>query len=308
MALQYSRSDYRTWDLAANKIALTGTIPAGGYYLVKLSANASGLADLPIPDATGTTVVASGGALFAITSDMTTLDCGPPPPVDGGVDPDAMSMATACSSSSIVDFVGYGNTSTASPKPAPVWEGSGAAPTAATTSVIRRKGAGCVETDDNAADFELVAVSSTSPPPRNSTSPVNLCVLGDAGVDSAIIDAVVADTAVADTAVATDSGVADTATASDSATTDAVAEAATDTGEADTGSVEEDTGTATQDTGPAVVDTGVADDAGVPTDEILEDDGCSCRVPGAGSESSNAASGLGIAALAGLVVAMRRRR
>jgi MYXO-CTERM domain-containing protein len=321
MTIQYSRPDYRTWDLAANKIALTGTIPAGGYYLVKLSANSSGLADLPTPDLTGTTVVSSGGALFALVSDSTTLDCGPPPPItlgDGGpgADPDTMSMPTPCTSSSIIDFVGYG-VGTASPKPAPVWEGSGAAPTASMLSIIRRKGLGCIETDDNAADFELVPVATT--PAFNSSSPLNTCGRDDAAVDAA--DTSVDDTAAADTALV-DTAAPDTALP-DTAPPDT---GPADTGPADTGpmttdvaadvvaeTIAEDTGTAVdsapQDTGTIAVDTGTIQDTGtVPVDEVLEDDGCGCRLPGSSGESRNTASAFGIAAIAALVAARRRRR
>jgi len=332
MTIQYSRSDYRTWDVTVNKIALTGTIPAGGYYLVSLAANTSGVNDLPTPDKTGSIVVATGGALFALVSDSTTLDCGPPPPVDGGRDPDAMAMATPCTSSSIIDFVGYGK-SGASPAAAPVYEGTSAAPTGVATSVIRRKGAGCVETDDNGNDFELVAIA-TGPAPRNSASALNDCGRSDAGSDADIdadLDAALVDTGVVDTGAA-DTGAADTGAAD----TGAVDTGAADTGVLDTGVLDtgvldsgsadtgggadtsmpdttiEDTGeamdtstpadTSVADTGQPVVDTGTA-----PTDEVLEDDGCGCRVPGA-SESRNTASALGIVVLGALAALTRRRR
>lgn len=294
--LQYSRSDYRTWDLAVNKIDLTGTIPAGGYYLVVLSANTGGVADLPTADATGGVVVGGTGGLWALVEGTTPLDCGPPPPVDGGAAPDA--MATPCTSASIIDFVGYGKTGTFT---ATVYEGTSAAPQGVATSTIRRKGAGCVETDDNGADFESVAIAG-GPAPRNSATAVNLCVLGDGGTDGALPDVVVP----VDTGAATDTG----GTTAD-ATPDATPDGATgDTGavDPDTGTVDPDTGTVDPDTGTTpVADTGTAEaDTGAPvtTDEVVDDDGCGCRVAGGG----NAQLGAGLVGLFFALGAVARRR
>ncbi len=266
---------------------------------MKLSANTGTTATtaLPTEDATGGTVVGSSGGLFALTSDSTVLDCGPPPPVDGGADPDAAAPDTPCTSSSIIDFVGYGTTGTFA---APVWEGSGAAPTSNTDSVVRRKGAGCVETDDNAADFELVAVAG-GPAPRNSASPTNDCTAADGGADAA--DAVATDAVTADADAAADSGPADTGAAD--AMTDVTAETSADSSPEDTAATPDTTPT---DTGTTPADTGAAADTGpAAPDEVLEDDGCSCRIPGRG-ESRNTAPALGIAVLAGVVVLLRRRR
>lgn len=309
--LQYSRTDYQTWADAANKIALTGSIPAGGYLLVKLGANSGGTNDITADvTPTSTYQVATGGALVAIVDGTTTLDCGPPVRVDGGI-PDG-AVSTPCSSTSIIDFVGYGKTG-ANPAPAPVYEGSGAAPTGVATSVLRRKGDGCVETDDNNNDFELVAIASGGAP-RNSTSPVHLCSGGDAGADADADDVATAD---ADDATPADTTPADTAdttpadtTPADTATSDTTP---ADTSVADTGTEDTatpaDTGTTPADTGTPATDTGTVADTGAPTDEVLEeDDGCSCRMPGRDAESRNTASALGIAALAGLVAARRRRR
>ena len=314
LTLQYSRPDFPTWDAAGNVLALTGTIPAGGYYLVKYAANATGTTDLPTPELTGTTNYSGGGALVAIVTGSTPLDCGPALAVDGGADPDAAAPARPCTSATIIDFVGYGKTG-ATPKPAPVFEGASAAPTGAAASVIKRKGEGCTETDDNGNDFELVAFSVTVVP-RNSASPLNPCGL-DAGLDAAV------DTAVADIAVdAVDAPIdapidapvdapADvTVDAGGDAKADAVADAPADTGTAptDTGT-ESDTGSAIDtgtpvppDTGTAATDTGTAP----ALDEVTDDGGCGCHVAGA-DRTSAAASLVGMFFALGAVARRRRR-
>lgn len=305
ITLQYSRNDYRTWNAAGNVVTLTGTIPPGGYYLVKYAANAAGAADLPTSDATGTTNYATGGGLVAIVNGTTALDCGPAAPItlaDGGpgADPDG-GAAVPCTAASIIDFVGYGKTG-ASPAAAPVYEGTGSAPTGTVTGVIRRKGNGCTETDDNNNDFELVAHSATVVP-RNSATAVNLCAVStDAAVDVPM-DTAVIDTAVIDTGAA-DGGAGDVKVDADAATGDTGATA--DTTPEDTGSPDEDTGTPALDTGTPAADTGAAAvDTGTATDEVTDDDGCGCRV--AGGDRSSALAGV-----AGLIFALgalaRRRR
>lgn len=65
--------------------------------------------------------------------------------------------------SQIVDYVGYGAT-------ASCFEGSGPAGTNSNTTADLRKGAGCTDSDNNAADFDVSA-----PSPRNSSAPQNFC-------------------------------------------------------------------------------------------------------------------------------------
>jgi hypothetical protein len=69
-------------------------------------------------------------------------------------------------SSGIVDFVGYGAT-------ADCFEGSAPAPAPNATNSDRRSGDGCVDTDNNAADFAL-----GTPNPRNRVSGVSPCGAG----------------------------------------------------------------------------------------------------------------------------------
>lgn len=311
ITLQYSRSDYRTWSNAGNTISLTGTIPAGRYYLVKLNPNTTGTNELPTPDftqATPFTNYATGGALVALVTGTTPLDCGPPNPitVDGGmtVDPDG-GTATPCTSATIIDFVGYGGAG-ATPAPAPVYEGTAAAPSHDNTSVLRRKDNGCQDTDQNGNDFEKVAYGATVVP-RNSATAANVCAAVDAGVDAAVdvaVDAVV--DAPVDVPVDAADGSSDAKT---DAKTDGAADGGTDTGPStDTGTVE-DTGTPSTDTGtPTPTDTGsAAVDTGTPAvDEVTDDSGCGCRVAGE-QRTSIGASLIGMFFALGAIARRRRK-
>jgi Bacterial Ig-like domain/Lamin Tail Domain len=119
------------------------TLQPGQYYLVQEAQGAGGSVDLPTPDATGTTPMAAGAGKVALVN--STL------PLNG-----------ACpSDSSIADLVGYGaaNCSETSPTPA----------LANATAALRNNG-GCVDTDNNLADFTVSA-----PAPRNTASPLHDC-------------------------------------------------------------------------------------------------------------------------------------
>ncbi len=108
---------------SAQTTSLTGTIAAGGHFLVKEADGANTNADpLPHPDSTGTIAISSKTGRVAI------------------VDPDG----------NVTDLVGWGDPSTS--------EGSPADFTTNTTSVARTNA--CRDTDDNAADF---AVGSPTP-------------------------------------------------------------------------------------------------------------------------------------------------
>ena len=148
------------------KANLTGTIPAGGYYLVQLAAGTTTAASLPTPDATGTMNMSGTSGTVALVTNQTLLACG---------------GSTAClPNANIRDFVGYGT--------AVQFEGSGAAPTQSNTTAGFRAASGCTDTDNNAADFTTPA----APAPRNSHSALHSCGGGatDAGTtDAATVDA-----------------------------------------------------------------------------------------------------------------------
>jgi predicted extracellular nuclease len=138
---------------------LSGTLAPGQYLLIQEAAGAGPAAPLPpadIIDSTPIAMSATGGKV-ALTDTTTMLGC------NGGstpCPPDALAR--------IVDLVGYGG--------ADFFEGAGAAPTLSNTTAAFRNDAGCQDTDDNSADFTV-----GGPAPRNSATPVHLC-LGDSGL------------------------------------------------------------------------------------------------------------------------------
>src|SRR4051794_31713507 len=139
--VQYASAASSSWDATP----LTGSIPAGGHYLVKLaSAGAVGSA-LPAADATGTTTLAASGGKLAVVSVATDLTC-----------------TTACAAAAnVADFLGYGSAND--------FEGA-AAPAMTNTTALTRAGAGCTDSGDNSADFD-----TATPTPLNSASAVHSC-------------------------------------------------------------------------------------------------------------------------------------
>ncbi len=133
------------------------TIPAGGYYLVQMAQGAGGSQPLPTPDAVGAAAMAAANGKIVLVASTGDFACG--------------SAAVPCSPEQlalIVDLVGFGT--------ANLYEGSGAVPALSNTTAALRNDDGCVDTDDNAADFTVGA-----PAPRNSAAPANLC--GGTGPD-----------------------------------------------------------------------------------------------------------------------------
>jgi predicted extracellular nuclease len=142
-SVQYASSTGSSWAAAA----LSGSIPAGKYYLVKLGPNSAVGAALPTPDATGSTGINMSG-----TTGKVILSSSSAP------------FATSCpTGGTIVDFVGYGSG-------ANCFEGA-FAPAPSNTTADIRKNSGCTETDNNSADF-----ATGAPNPRNSASAANVCV------------------------------------------------------------------------------------------------------------------------------------
>jgi Lamin Tail Domain len=158
--LQYASASGTSWQ----STALSGSIPAGGRYLIQLASGGANGAALPAADATGTSNLAVTGGKVALVNDATALSCG--------------ASAGSCSTAAdIQDLVGYGS--------AADYEGTGAAPAGnATTATARADG--CTDTDDNAADF-----SAATPNPQNSSAAASVCSVspppssasGSAGVD-----------------------------------------------------------------------------------------------------------------------------
>ena len=133
-SIQYASAAGATWT----RTNLTGTISAGGFFLVQMASGTGGTTPLPTPDLVGTTAMSGTAGKLALSRSATTLTgiC----PLGGDV----------------TDFVGYGGANCAETNPTPVLSN-------ATAAV--RKGAGTIDTDDNSADFTVAA-----PTPRNGVS------------------------------------------------------------------------------------------------------------------------------------------
>lgn len=117
---------------------LTGSIPAGGSYLVAESAGAGGTVALPAPDASGAIALSASAGTVAVASSTALLTC--------------KTIADCGADGRIVDLVGYGT--------AVVHEGA-AAPAASNTTAVSRPAA-AADTDDNATDFTAGAPSPTN--------------------------------------------------------------------------------------------------------------------------------------------------
>ncbi|MGH3738233.1 MAG: ExeM/NucH family extracellular endonuclease [Micromonosporaceae bacterium] len=144
-SVQYA-SATGTGHFASNRTNLTGTVAAGGHYLVQLAAGSGGTTPLPTPDATGSTNMSGSSGKVIVARTTTGLAC------NGGSTP-----CTPTQTADIADLVGYGS--------ANFFEGSGAAPTLSNTTAGLRAAAGATDTDNNAADF-----AAGEPNPRNSAS------------------------------------------------------------------------------------------------------------------------------------------
>jgi Lamin Tail Domain len=111
--LQYGSATGTTWA----STALSGSVPAGGHYLVQLASGGSNGSALPAPDATGTSNLAvSGGKVQVVNA-------------GAGVE----------------DLVGWGS--------ATLYEGSAPAPAPSSTTALVRGGSFCTDADDNSSDF-----------------------------------------------------------------------------------------------------------------------------------------------------------
>lgn len=144
-SLQYAPSTSSSWTRAD----LSGSIPAGGYYLIQANGGATG-SPLPAANATISVNLAANTGKVALVSATTTL-------------------STNCPTADIIDFVGYG-TGTDCSEGAVVAVGSISA-----TNSLQRNSNGCTDTNQNNLDFTIAAAT-----PRNSGTPVVLCTTGTA--------------------------------------------------------------------------------------------------------------------------------
>ena len=125
---------------------LTGTIPAGGYYLVQQAAGTGGTTNLPTPDAVGTITMSGTSGKIILVSALV---------AQTGTCPDG---------ADVVDRVGYGSTSCPS--------ADNTAGLSNSTAALRASN-GCAWTRNNAVDFSTGAAA-----PRNSATTAVLCTSG----------------------------------------------------------------------------------------------------------------------------------
>ncbi|HET8660186.1 MAG TPA: lamin tail domain-containing protein [Micromonosporaceae bacterium] len=122
-SVQYASASGTTWLVTA----LSGSVQAGGYFLVRLGSGGGNGAALPAPDATGGTNLSATSGKVALVTSTTALSCG-------------SSCATAAG---VRDFLGYGSANDSETAPALSLSN--------TTSAARANPA--TDTDNNSADF-----------------------------------------------------------------------------------------------------------------------------------------------------------
>ncbi len=140
-SLQYASAAGSSWS---SSTALAGSIPAGGYFLVRQAAptTPAGVARPVPPDVTGRTNQGAANGKLALVNNgaLLTGTC----PIPGA---------------SVVDFVGYGT--------ANCFEMAAAPGLGNSTALLRASvGSSCVDSGNNSSDF----TSTATPLPRNSTA------------------------------------------------------------------------------------------------------------------------------------------
>ena len=154
-SVQYASAAGTSWATTP----LTGSIPAGGFYLVAESGGATGAA-LPTPDATGTIALSATNGKVALVSAATSLSCG----------------ATCSSAAGVVDFVGFGSANDAA---------GTATPALSNTTSAQRTTSPFTNAGNNSTDFAVAAptpkaasVAGGSGPDCTATPLPDECVPG----------------------------------------------------------------------------------------------------------------------------------
>lgn len=145
-SVQYASSAGTSWQ----KTALTGTVPAGGFYLIAEGAGAGNGAPLPTPNDTGTIALSASSGKVALVNNNTALTgC----------------AATCDSAAGVVDFVGFGAANDAAGSPTPTLSNSTSA---------QRTLSPFSNTGNNSADFTVAAptpaAGGSTPPPQTCAS------------------------------------------------------------------------------------------------------------------------------------------
>jgi len=143
-SVQYSSATGTSWQLTK----LTGSVPAGGYYLIAEGAGSGNGVALPTPNDTGTIALSSTSGKVALVSGQTAL----------------AGCAAACDSAAgVVDFVGFGAANDAAGTPTPALSN---------TTSAQRTVSPFHNTGNNSADF---TVAAPTPAGAGSTPPLTGC-------------------------------------------------------------------------------------------------------------------------------------
>jgi len=137
-SVQYASAAGTSWQVTS----LSGSIPAGGYYLVQESQGSGGTTALPTPDASGTIAMAAGAGKVSVVASTTAL--------------------TGACPAGFVDQVSFGTTASNC--------GFQTTATLTNTTAALRGDQGCAYTGDLSVDF-----ATGAPAPRNSASPKHVC-------------------------------------------------------------------------------------------------------------------------------------
>jgi hypothetical protein len=155
-SIQYSAAGTSANFTGPQRLVLNATLQPGQYYLVRLIGQQpvplSGVA-LPTPDAFLSTQASATAGIFALR----TL-------------PDP--LGSACGATTISDLFAYGTDGCA--------EGSLGGPRTSNVVAAFRKGAGCVDTDNNVFDLY-----NAPPNPRNTASPLGTCPVDPVSITAA---------------------------------------------------------------------------------------------------------------------------
>lgn len=143
-SVQYASATASSWSVTPLPNL---TVPPGGYMLIQEASSGPNGASLPTPDAMGTINLASTTGKVALVNTTT-----------------ALAVANPVGLPQVVDFVGYGTSANG-------YEGGGPAPTLSSSKSAIRNLNGCVDSDNNSADFS----TSDPPTPRNSLTLANPC-------------------------------------------------------------------------------------------------------------------------------------
>ena len=128
---------------------VSGSIAPGQYFLVRQAVGSNPGQPLPTPDVIGSIAMSATAGKVALVTNQVTLACGGP--------------GNSCVTNPAVrDLVGYGTSVDFEGAPTPALSNP--------TSALR-KAAGCTDTDNNAADFDI----ANPPTPRNTASAFNIC-------------------------------------------------------------------------------------------------------------------------------------